>query len=132
MKRVLLAEDTDIWVKIYTKLLTEQFNFSVVVAPNGAAACNEIKNEKFDLIICDHYMPRRDGSEVYAYARNSGRSKNKETHFIHHSSAPCPEIYKGSSEDMAFYSIYKNGELFTMSSHLEDLGFERVPQINKE
>lgn len=123
MKKVLLAEDTDIWIKTYKRLLIKQFGFSVVVAKNGKDAINFINNETFDLVVCDHYMPGQTGNAVYAHIRKSDESKNKNVVFIHHSSMPCSYEYAESDDDKNFYIIPKDGDVHLITSLLEELGF---------
>jgi CheY-like chemotaxis protein len=51
------------------KAMLESAGFTVAVAGNGADALNQFQREKFDLVICDVRMPRKDGLEAIARIR---------------------------------------------------------------
>lgn len=101
--KILLAEDTqEIADAIIECLLMD--GHEVSHANNGVKAKNFIRKHDFDLIICDHNMPRAFGNEVYDYLRIIA---GKSTKFIHCSSAPCPEVYVGSDVDDNFVNCPK-------------------------
>ena len=88
--RILFMEDTGIWISTYTMFLEKMFGLKDEVKHlvAGDDAPPVLDDVPFDVIICDHYMPGDLGNSVYAHARYSEQSLNKETPFIHHSSMP--------------------------------------------
>ncbi len=65
MAKILLIEDEASIRRVLTKILTEENKeYSVFEAEDGLAGMDIIKNEDFDLILCDIKMPKMDGVEV--------------------------------------------------------------------
>lgn len=65
MAKILLIEDEASIRRVLTKILTEENkDYSVTEAEDGLAGMDIIKNEDFDLILCDIKMPKMDGVEV--------------------------------------------------------------------
>lgn len=62
-KRILVIEDNPINMELITYLL-RAFNYSVFNAEDGDMGIQLAYQEKFDLIICDVHMPKKDGYEV--------------------------------------------------------------------
>lgn len=63
MKKILLVEDDNFLIDIYTKQLTME-GYNVCVATDGDLAINKIKEESFDLVILDIILPRISGWEI--------------------------------------------------------------------
>ena len=108
--KILLAEDTMEIAQFVVDMLTTT-NHSVDHAADGVSAQRLLKDNEYDLVICDHHMPRVFGNEVYDFLR---RRLGKNTFFIHFSSMPCPEVYRDSSSDKNFKNIPK--------PHFDELG----------
>ncbi|MGY5849805.1 sigma-54-dependent transcriptional regulator [Salegentibacter sp. F14] len=65
MARILLIEDEASIRRVLVKILTEENSkYSVVEAENGLEGTEKIKDEDFDLVLCDIKMPKMDGVEV--------------------------------------------------------------------
>ncbi len=65
MAKILLIEDEASIRRVLTKILTEENkDYSVMEAEDGLAGMDLVKNEDFDLILCDIKMPKMDGVEV--------------------------------------------------------------------
>ncbi|MEC7617614.1 MAG: response regulator, partial [Bacteroidota bacterium] len=65
MSNILLIEDEDSIRRVLKKVLLEDndsYQFSE--AKNGQEGVSLIKNQSFDLILCDIKMPKKDGIEV--------------------------------------------------------------------
>ena len=62
-KRILVIEDNPINMELITYLL-RAFNYSVFNAEDGDMGIQLAYQEKFDLIVCDVHMPKKDGYEV--------------------------------------------------------------------
>jgi two-component system, NtrC family, nitrogen regulation response regulator NtrX len=65
MSKILIIEDEPSIRRVLTKILSEE-NDSYIVeeAEDGAQGLEKIKNEDYDLVLCDIKMPKMDGQEV--------------------------------------------------------------------
>lgn len=65
MSKILIIEDEAPIRRVLAKILAEENeNYLVVEAEDGLQGVEKIKNEDFDLILCDIKMPKMDGVEV--------------------------------------------------------------------
>jgi CheY-like chemotaxis protein len=62
-KRVLYVEDEDFFAKTLSRSL-EHIGCEVVVAPDGEEGLTRIQKERFDIILLDLLLPKRDGFEI--------------------------------------------------------------------
>jgi signal transduction histidine kinase/DNA-binding response OmpR family regulator len=67
-KKILLAEDTEVNVKLVKKIF-ENKNIILDVAENGKICIDKVKAGKYDLILMDLQMPVMDGFEATEYIR---------------------------------------------------------------
>ena len=69
MSRILVVDD-DVAARGAIRLVLEQDGHEVIVASDGRAGLNAAKQEGFDLVICDIFMPGMDGIEsIHAFHR---------------------------------------------------------------
>jgi PAS domain S-box-containing protein len=71
-RRVLLAEDNPVNVKLETRLL-ERLGMHVVWAANGLEALERLAEERFDVVLMDCQMPEMDGYEATRLLRRGER-----------------------------------------------------------
>ncbi len=74
-KRVLLIEDEDVFVEMFTKKLTED-GYVVESAKNGAWGLKEAMNKYFDILIIDMVMPAMNGDEIVMALKQNDKTKN--------------------------------------------------------
>jgi two-component system, NtrC family, nitrogen regulation response regulator NtrX len=65
MSKILIIEDEPAIRRVLTKILLEESDtYSVDEAEDGAQGLEKVKNEDYDLILCDIKMPKMDGKEL--------------------------------------------------------------------
>ena len=65
MAKILLIEDEASIRRVLNKILSEESkDYEVTEAEDGLQGMELVKNEDFDLILCDIKMPKMDGVEV--------------------------------------------------------------------
>ncbi len=128
--KILFLEDTDIWISTYTQVLSHFFDCDITQLTTSRGVDKYLSGEKYDVILCDHFLAGSEGTFAYDKARRGEESMNLETPFIHHSSMPCPDIYRGSTKDKNFYTVFKTGKWEELIDLLAELGF--TPKSVKE
>lgn len=73
-KKILIVEDEPSLSKVLKKKV-EQLGYAVTVAVDGSDALAKIKSSKYDLIILDIIMPKKNGIEVLRDLRVKLESK---------------------------------------------------------
>jgi two-component system nitrogen regulation response regulator NtrX len=70
MSKILIIEDEPAIRRVLTKILTEESDTYIVdEAEDGIKGLEKIKNEEYDLVLCDIKMPKMDGVEVLEAAK---------------------------------------------------------------
>jgi two-component system, NtrC family, nitrogen regulation response regulator NtrX len=70
MSKILIIEDEPAIRRVLTKILTEESDSYIVdEAEDGIQGIEKIKNEDYDLVLCDIKMPKMDGVEVLEAAK---------------------------------------------------------------
>lgn len=65
MSKILIIEDEAAIRRVLTKILSEESDTYIVdEAEDGIQGFEKIKNEEFDLVLCDIKMPKMDGEEL--------------------------------------------------------------------
>ncbi|AIG29566.1 Fis family transcriptional regulator [Flavobacterium psychrophilum] len=70
MPKILIIEDEPAIRRVLTKILSEESDTYIVSqAEDGLQGLEKIKNEDYDLVLCDIKMPKMDGVEVLEAAK---------------------------------------------------------------
>ena len=70
MSKILIIEDESAIRRVLHKILSEENStYKVVEAEDGLEGLEKIKNDDFDLVLCDIKMPKMDGVEVLEAAK---------------------------------------------------------------
>ena len=110
MKKILVVEDNDRHCQEILKQLKGLGDVVHVKSYRGAAKA--LRDEEFDLIVCDHNINMFEddpnswgqGTDVYFHLRFM--TDKDDVMFIHYSSEPCPEKYD-AEDDKLFKSFHK-------------------------
>lgn len=78
---ILAVDDLDMNLIVF-KTLLRATKANIVTATSGAEAIKYTKDQKFDLIFLDHFMPQMDGVETLKIIKSQEDGKNKETPII--------------------------------------------------
>jgi two-component system, OmpR family, alkaline phosphatase synthesis response regulator PhoP len=62
-KKILVIDDDQSILKVL-ELTLDSFGFSVTTAGSGKEAFSKLKDDDFDLIILDYFLPGMDGTEI--------------------------------------------------------------------
>lgn len=105
MNKVLIVDDEQDLLEINAFCFSQNFDleYELEFAKNGIEAVSKIKNDSFDLCICDHNMPDGNGSIVCEFI-----SKNSiNTKFVLCSSVVPSELPTIYTKDKLFFNIVK-------------------------
>ncbi len=80
-KKILVIEDNPINQLLAEKILTKN-NYKFVIAKDGKAGIQKLKQEKFDLILLDLHMPELDGYETCKIIRTQFDNNTKKIPII--------------------------------------------------
>ncbi|MFT6220178.1 MAG: PAS domain S-box-containing protein [Myxococcota bacterium] len=80
-KNILLAEDNSVNQKVMISLL-KRYRCSVTPAGNGKEAVEQVRKQKFDIILMDCQMPEMDGYEATKIIRDLERRKQQPANII--------------------------------------------------
>lgn len=70
MAKILIIEDEASIRRVLSKILAEENDSYIITeAADGEEGLEKIKNEDFDLVVCDIKMPKKDGEEVLQEAK---------------------------------------------------------------
>jgi len=69
-KRILIAEDSSV-IQNLTKKILGQKNYEIDAVKNGVEVMSKFESEKYDLILLDIHMPKKDGMECAREIRKS-------------------------------------------------------------
>jgi CheY-like chemotaxis protein/anti-sigma regulatory factor (Ser/Thr protein kinase) len=102
MKRILVADDDRTTRLLVSELLRAE-KFDVTTSGDGEEALKKLKEAKFDLVLLDVWMPKKNGIEVLAELRKS-RRRHK---IIVMTSDDTPETVLGAIREQAYRYISK-------------------------
>ena len=95
--KILLVED-DETVRILNKSILEESGFhSVWEAEDGKTALTLLKNQHFDVVVCDWQMPNMSGLDLLKEVRKDGRIKD--TAFLMATSVTDTENVKSAIQE---------------------------------
>ncbi len=92
-QRVLLLEDRDDFREVLCEHLASR-GFEVILVPSGVEGLSEIRQNGFDLIICDMMMPRMGGEMFYwAVTRSRPATAKRFIFFTGHQNNAAIEFF---------------------------------------
>lgn len=107
MTRILVADD-DRTTRLFISEILRAEKFTVVNALDGADALKKIRQNKFDLVLLDVWMPKKNGIEVLATLRKSnGPRPPKIPKIIVMTSDDTPETVLKAIREQAYKYIAK-------------------------
>ncbi len=74
-KRVLYVEDEDFFAKTLSRSL-EHIGCEVVVASDGEIGLDRIQRERFDVILLDLLLPKKDGFEILQIVKSEPATRD--------------------------------------------------------
>lgn len=74
-KKVLVVDDEEMILKLL-RIHLMKWGFEVKEAGDGAQALEELKNDEFDLLICDIMMPNKDGWQLLKEVKSNPKTKD--------------------------------------------------------
>jgi len=75
MSKILIIEDEEPIRRVLVRILKEEdHSFQIYEAPDGKKGLDLLKNESFDLVLCDIKMPKVDGIELLQRTRKNNSS----------------------------------------------------------
>ena len=77
-KKILVIDDEELVTKSLRQLLKQE-GYEVTIAKSGKQALEKVKEEEFNLIVCDVRMPEMDGIETIKNIREYLERSNKKT-----------------------------------------------------
>jgi len=91
--RVLLLEDRDDFREVLRDHLSSR-KFGVTLAPSGVEGLREVRENAFDIILCDMMMPRMGGEMFYwAVTRSRPATAKRFIFFTGHRNNPALEYF---------------------------------------
>lgn len=75
MVKVLIAEDSNVDAKYIESILSNK-EYNLVFAKDGEEAENLLKQEKFDLVILDVVMPKKNGFQICREIKKNDETKD--------------------------------------------------------
>ena len=117
MGRLLLLEDRDDFRDVLRDHLSSKFQ--VALAPSGVEGLREIRENAFDIILCDMMMPRMGGEMFYwAVTRIRPATAQRFIFFTGHRNNPAIEFF---FKRVNATVLVKPFELATLDSTIDDV-----------
>ena len=102
MSRILVVDDDRVTRHVLTRVLTDA-GFETNVAEDGVEALDALRNQRFDLLLLDVWMPRMSGLDVLAKLR----SRKDRPRVVVMTSDDTPETMLSAVRDQAFMYVHK-------------------------
>jgi two-component system, chemotaxis family, chemotaxis protein CheY len=116
IKWILLVDDESDIIELFKSIL-KSYDAKVVVAQDGEDGLNKAINQKFDLILTDHKMPKKTGLDFIKRIRE--KSLNKETPVI---------VISGHLDKDLIMEFAKNRNSHILVKPLDSIKFEELLQ----
>jgi two-component system, OmpR family, response regulator len=102
MSRILVVDDDRVTRHVLNRVLTDA-GFETSVAEDGVEALDALRNQRFDLLLLDVWMPRLSGLDVLAKLR----TKKDRPRVVVMTSDDTPETMLTAVRDQAFMYLHK-------------------------
>ncbi len=74
-KKILIVDDEEV-IRKFLKIHLSKLGYEVKEASNGEQAMEELGKDRFDLLICDILMPKKDGWQVLKEVRSNPETED--------------------------------------------------------
>lgn len=102
MSRILVVDDDRVTRHVLNRVLTDA-GFETSVAEDGVEALDALRNQRFDLLLLDVWMPRMSGLDVLAKLR----TRKDRPRVVVMTSDDTPETMLSAVRDQAFMYLHK-------------------------
>ncbi len=100
-KKILVVDDEEVVRKVLRIHLT-RLGYEIKEAADGVQALEELKNDNFDLVICDIMMPIKDGWQVLREIKSNPKFAHIPV-IVLTAKNECADIRKGYKLDADYY-----------------------------
>ena len=132
MKKILIVEDEEPIRRVLKRILADENpEFKISEAIDGNEAIEKLTKDKFDLVVCDIKMPKKDGLDVLKFTNKKGIISpfimltghgNIETAVNSIKKGAYDFIEKPFDSDLLIFKVKKALENFKLKKKIQQIG----------